>query len=137
MSLHRENLQVDTSGKGTVEITDRVQRVVREAGVVDGMCNVYIRHTSASLIIQENADRNVQVDLEAWMSRLVTDGDPIFRHVEEGPDDMSAHVRSVLSATSLMIPVGGGRCMLGTWQGVFLWEHRVAPHRRTVVVSVF
>lgn len=137
MPIHRQTFTVETHGKDTHEITERINAVVKESGVTDGMCNVFIQHTSASLIIQENADRNVQRDLNAWMSREVQDGDPLFRHREEGPDDMSAHIRSVLTEVSLSIPVIAGRCALGTWQGIFLWEHRVAPHRRTVTVSVW
>ena len=112
-----------------------VNAILARNGPRDGVCHVFIHHTSASLIITENADSDVQVDLDAFMARLVRDGDPVFVHTAEGPDDMSAHVRSVLTATSLTIPVQGGRCDLGTWQGVFLWEHRERPHRRRITVS--
>ncbi len=106
------------------------------SGIVSGICQVFCRHTSASLVLTENADPTVRADLEAFISRLVPDGDPIFRHTAEGPDDMPAHVRSVLTQSGLSLPVGGGRCLLGTWQGVYLWEHRSAGHRRHVTVTV-
>lgn len=132
--MKRRIIECRTKGRGLYELTDRVQEHV-SAGA-DGMCNVFIHHTSASLIITENADPEVHRDLERLISRLVPDGDPLFRHVTEGPDDMPAHVRSVLTQTSLAIPVEGGRLALGAWQGIYLWEHRTAPHRRRVTVSV-
>jgi secondary thiamine-phosphate synthase enzyme len=109
---------------------------VQSSTVSAGLCHVFIHHTSASLIIQENADPDVQLDLEAFFSRLVHDADPIYRHTDEGPDDMSAHIRSVLTATSLTIPVAGGRLSLGTWQGLYLWEHRTHPHKRSLTITV-
>lgn len=133
---HQESLTVPTRGRGMIDITDAVAGVVGRAGARLGLCTVFIRHTSASLIIQENADPDVRRDLEAYMTRLVKDGDPLYRHTAEGPDDMSAHIRSVLTATSLPIPVRDGRLALGTWQAIYLWEHRQAPHRREVVVHV-
>ena len=136
MSTHRERLEIDTRGRGFVEITDRVQRAVAASGIDEGLCTVFIHHTSASLIIGENADPSVRRDLEPFFARLVPDGDPLFTHTAEGDDDMPSHVRSVLTATSLGIPVVGGRCDLGTWQGIYLWEHRRAPHRRRVTVLV-
>jgi len=129
-------VDVATRGRGTYEITGEVQTAVARSGVSDGLCTVFVHHTSASLIINENADPDVQRDLDAFLSRLVPDGDPLYVHTAEGPDDMAAHVRSVLTATSLSIPVADGRCDLGTWQGVYLWEHRTRPHRRRVTVSV-
>lgn len=134
--FHAEPFTIDTRGRGTVEITDRVARVVADSGVGRGLCTVFVHHTSASLIICENADPSVRSDLERYFARLVPDGDPIFRHTLEGPDDMPAHVRSILTQSSLSIPVAGGRCDLGTWQGIFLWEHRAGGHRRRVTVSV-
>ena len=113
-----------------------MSEVVSELGPDDGLCHLFVHHTSASLIIQENADPDVRRDLEAYFARLVPDGDPLFLHTEEGPDDMSAHIRSVLTATQLTIPVTRGRLDLGTWQGVYLWEHRTAPHQRRVTVTV-
>ena len=133
---HAETLTIATEGRGTYEITRQVQRVVHEAKVDRGLCNVFVHHTSASLIVCENAEPEVRLDLERFFARLVPDGDPSFRHDEEGPDDMPAHVRSILTATSIALPVAAGRCGLGAWQGVYLYEHRDAPHRRTVTVSV-
>ena len=133
---HREKITIETRGRGTVEITDRVQRTVSESGVQEGLCTVFVHHTSASLIVCENADPTVRDDLDAFLGRLVPDGDSLFQHTAEGPDDMPSHVRSVLTQTSIGIPVDGGRCDLGTWQGVFLYEHRHRGHRRRVTVLV-
>jgi secondary thiamine-phosphate synthase enzyme len=133
---HSETLTVATSERGTYEITRQVQRVVRESGVTRGLCTVFVHHTSASLIICENAEPEVRRDLERFFARVVPDGDPAFRHTDEGPDDMPAHVRSILTQPSISIPVVDARCDLGTWQGVYLWEHRTSPHRRRVTVSV-
>ena len=130
-----DEITVLTRGRGTVEITRDVQARVVEMGIQSGICNLFIHHTSASLIISENADPDVQDDLDAFLTRLVPDGDRLYSHVDEGPDDMPAHVRSVLTATSLTIPIEAGRCALGTWQGIFLWEHRHRPHRRRVTLS--
>lgn len=134
--IHAESMIVPTRGRGTVELTDQIQRIVAESGVDRGLCTVFVHHTSASLIICENADPSVRSDLERFFARLVPDGDPVFRHTLEGPDDMPAHVRSILTQASLSLPVADGRCDLGTWQGVFLWEHRAAPHRRRITVTV-
>jgi secondary thiamine-phosphate synthase enzyme len=136
MSAQSKILTVQTRGRGTTEITSEVQAVVAASGIAEGLCTVFIHHTSASLVINENADRDVQRDLDAFLSRLVPDGDPLFVHTMEGPDDMPAHVRTALTQTSLSIPVTGGRCALGTWQGVFLWEHRRHGYRRRVTVTV-
>ncbi len=133
---HAESFTVDTKGRGTSEITDRVDRAVRASGIADGLCTVFLHHTSASLILSENADPSVRADLERAFARLAPDGDPIFRHTAEGPDDMPAHVRSILAGASATVPVASGRLDLGTWQGIFLWEHRADPHRRRVTVSV-
>jgi secondary thiamine-phosphate synthase enzyme len=134
----RETLTVETRrGRATYEITRQVQEIVGRSGIDSGLCNLFIKHTSASLIVCENADPTVRRDLEHFAERLVPDGDPEFVHILEGPDDMPAHIRSILTQSSICIPVDEGRCELGTWQGVFLWEHRVAPHRRSVVVTVF
>jgi len=134
--FHAASFTVGTRGRGTYEITDEVGRIVRESGVAQGLCSVFVHHTSASLIACENADPSVRSDLERYFARLVSDGDPVFRHTAEGPDDMPAHVRSILTATSLSIPVAQSRLDLGTWQGLFLWEHRADPHRRKITVSV-
>lgn len=136
MMLQR-SLVVATRGRATYEITDEVGAIVAESGVDTGLCNVFIRHTSASLLLCENADPAVRRDLERFMARLVIDGDPEFEHRTEGPDDMAAHVRSVLTQCALTLPVRAGRCDLGTWQGIYLWEHRTAGYRRTVQVTVW
>lgn len=134
--VHAGSLTVATRGRGFTEITDDVQRVVAASGFSQGLCTVFVHHTSASLLLCENADPDVRRDLEAFFSRLVPDGDRLFRHDAEGPDDMPAHVRSVLTCSSISLPVASGRCDLGTWQGLYLWEHRHAPHRRRVSVTV-
>jgi secondary thiamine-phosphate synthase enzyme len=136
MRHHAEVLRVRTPGRGTQEITDAVQRIVRQSEIHDGLCTVFVHHTSASVVICENADPDVRRDLEAFAARLVPDGDPLFVHTAEGPDDMPAHVRSVLTQCSLSVPVAGGRADLGTWQGVYLWEHRTAAHQRKITVTV-
>jgi secondary thiamine-phosphate synthase enzyme len=134
--FHAESFVISTTGRGTLEISDRVQEVVRESGAMRGLCVVFLHHTSASLILCEDADPSVRRDLERYFARLVPDGDPLFRHTAEGPDDMPAHIRTILTQNSLSLPVADGRCDLGTWQGIFLWEHRAAPHRRKVTVTV-
>lgn len=134
--IRQSELRIESRGRGTCDITRDVQSAVSDSGIQTGLCHVFIRHTSASLILCENADPDVRRDLETFMLRTVPDGDPDFVHTAEGPDDMPAHVRSVLTQTDLNIPVRDGRCALGTWQGIYLWEHRLAPHRRTVIVTV-
>ncbi|NGO38791.1 YjbQ family protein [Limisphaera ngatamarikiensis] len=124
---------VVTRGRGFYEITREVAAWLREAGAGDGLVTLHIQHTSASLLIQENADPEVRRDLERFFARLVPDGDALFRHTLEGPDDMPAHVRTALTAVNLSIPVRAGRMALGTWQGIYVWEHRQKPHRRVVV----
>jgi secondary thiamine-phosphate synthase enzyme len=135
MSFHRQ-ITIATRGRGSHEVTQVVREAVEASEVRDGLANVFIHHTSASLFIGENADPTVLRDLDAFMARLVPDGDPLYRHTEEGADDMPAHVRAVLTATSLAIPIREGLLDLGTWQGVFLWEHRRAPHQRRLTVTV-
>jgi secondary thiamine-phosphate synthase enzyme len=125
-----------TDGRGTYDLTKKVQEVVAQSGVRVGVCQVFAQHTSASLILCENADPSVRSDLESFMGRLVPDGDSLFEHTCEGPDDMPAHVRTVLTHSSLQLPVNAGRCLLGTWQGIYLWEHRRAPARRCLTVTV-
>ena len=134
--ITQSEIRVDTRGRGTYDFTRDVQDAVRASGVRTGLCHLFIRHTSASMMLCENADPAVRHDLETFMSRQVPDGDPMFTHTAEGPDDMPAHVRSVLTQSDLNIPVRDGRCALGTWQGVYLWEHRTAPHARRVIVTV-
>ena len=131
-----ERLRISVRGQGLHEFTEQVQKVVTSAGISEGICTVFIQHTSASLTIQENADPSARRDLEQWLNRLVREGDPIFTHTLEGEDDMPSHIKSALTATSLSIPVVGARLALGTWQGIYLWEHRHAPGRRNVVVHV-
>ena len=134
--FYQQELTLATRGRGTYDLTGQVQDTVRAAGVQTGLCHLFIRHTSASLILCENADPTVRADLERFMQRLVPDGDPLFAHDAEGPDDMPAHVRTVLTQSGLTLPVRDGRCALGTWQGVYLWEHRTAPHNRKVLVTL-
>jgi secondary thiamine-phosphate synthase enzyme len=126
----------ETTGRGLVDITRAVESWVGESGIATGLLTLFIRHTSASLVIQENAAPEVRGDLERVMARLAPDGDPIFRHRDEGPDDMPAHVRSALTATQLSIPLAERRLALGTWQGIYLWEHRVRGHRREVALHL-
>jgi secondary thiamine-phosphate synthase enzyme len=136
MRQHQHTLTVHTRGKALHHITAAGREGLANSRVSTGLVTVFVTHTSASLLIQENADPEVQRDLERFFKRLVPDGDPLFRHVDEGPDDMPAHVRSALTATSLGIPVSAGRLALGTWQGIYLYEHRDARHERKVVVHV-
>ncbi|MGI9205412.1 MAG: secondary thiamine-phosphate synthase enzyme YjbQ [Woeseiaceae bacterium] len=134
--IKQAELNVSTNGRGTYDLSQQVQGMVESSGIRTGMCHIFIRHTSASLMLCENADPAVRVDLETFMQRQAPDGDPDFTHTDEGPDDMSAHVRSILTQTDLNIPVAGGQCALGTWQGIYLWEHRFAPHSRTMIVTI-
>lgn len=129
-------LRVRTSGKGTYEITDQLQQLVDQSGVESGTLTVFVRHTSASLVVMENADPSARHDLEAFFDRLVPEDEPYFTHIYEGPDDMPSHIRMALTAVSKVIPVVDGRAALGTWQGVFVFEHRRAPHTREVAVNV-
>ncbi|MEM7541515.1 MAG: secondary thiamine-phosphate synthase enzyme YjbQ [Pseudomonadota bacterium] len=134
--LYCEEIVVATNGRGFYEISTELQSIVGDSAVGSGLCNTFITHTSASLLITENADPAVLTDLETFMTRAVVDGDPIFVHDAEGPDDMAAHIRSVLTQTSLSVPIRNSRLALGTWQGVFVWEHRAQAHRRRVLVTV-
>lgn len=134
--ISQREIHVATRGRGTYDLTSEVQAAVREAGADIGMCNVFIRHTSASLMLCENADPAVMRDLETFMSRIAPDGDPANTHVDEGPDDMPSHIRSIITHADLNLPIRGGRCDLGTWQGIYLWEHRHQPHQRKVTVTV-
>ena len=127
---------VHTRGRGFSEITDRLAEAIAASHVQTGIAHVFTLHTSCSLLIGENADPSVRADLERWFARAVPDGDPLFEHDAEGPDDMPAHVRSILTGVSLTVPVHGGKPQLGTWQGIYLWEHRHDPHQRKVVVTV-
>lgn len=131
-----KQFSVRTRSQGLQEITLQVSNVVREAGIGEGLCTVFVRHTSASLVIQENADPTAKSDLERWLNRLVPEGDPFYEHDTEGPDDMPAHIKAALTATSLSIPVLHGKLGLGTWQGIYLWEHRQRGSEREVLVHV-
>ena len=134
--MKQQTIQISTRGRGSYDITTEVQAIVGTAQIESGLCHIFVHHTSASLMLCENADPTVREDLERFMARLAPDGDPLFQHIDEGPDDMPAHIRSILTSTDLTIPVRDGRCDLGTWQGVYLWEHRTMGHRRGVTVSV-
>ena len=127
-------LEINTHGEGLHDITTQVREVLVEAELDEGLCTVFVRHTSASLTIQENADPSARRDLEEWLKRLVPPNDPLYTHTAEGPDDMPSHIKAALTATSLGIPVVSGRLALGTWQGIYLWEHRTSPKRRQVVI---
>jgi secondary thiamine-phosphate synthase enzyme len=129
-------LEFRTTGRGTRDITAEVQEAVADTGVTTGLVHLFLQHTSASLVLCENADPTVRQDLERFMAKTVPDGDPMFRHDAEGPDDMPAHVRTVLTQSEMTLPVANGRCVLGTWLGVYLWEHRTAGHRRRLTVTV-
>jgi secondary thiamine-phosphate synthase enzyme len=131
-----KQLSVHTAGQGLHEVTSQVAALVRQAGLEEGLCTLFIRHTSASLVIQENADPTAKQDLERWLNRLVPEGDPFYQHDAEGPDDMPAHIKAALTATSLSIPVVHGKLGLGTWQGIYLWEHRHRGGERELIVHV-
>lgn len=133
---HQSILEFSTPGRGTRNITDAVAKIVTASGVQTGLAHIFVQHTSCSLTITENADPDVRRDLDTILARLAPDGDPAYRHDLEGPDDMAAHARSVLTDSSLTVPVGTGRLLLGTWQGIFLWEHRTSAQQRRVVVTV-
>ena len=135
MKAHQETLRVATRGRGFTDVTAEVARVVAAAGVATGLCSVFLRHTSASLVIQENADPAVLRDLARWMERLAPEGDG-YEHDDEGPDDMPGHLRSAVTRSSESVPVTGGRLALGTWQAIYVWEHRRRPHTRELVVHV-
>ena len=135
--LYQSSFQVATRGRGSYSVSRDIAQRLDDSGIRAGICLIFLHHTSASLILCENADPEVRADLERFMGRLVPDGDPIFRHVDEGPDDMPAHVRSVLTSNSLSVPVTDGHGDLGTWQGVYVWEHRQAAQRRRVTLTVY
>lgn len=130
------SFSIPTPGQGLHEITSRVTEAVSKSGLAEGLCTVFIRHTSASLIVQENADPSARRDLEAWLNRLVPENDRLYTHRSEGPDDMPAHIKAALTSTSISIPILDGSLALGTWQGIYLWEHRGEPHHRTIVVHL-
>ena len=132
----QQTISIETRGRALIEITREVEAAIRGKAGDRGLCHVFIHHTSASLVITENADGNVLRDLENYLEKLVTDGDPAYLHDQEGPDDMAAHIRSVLTQSEITLPVRAGRLALGTWQGLFLWEHRYRPHRRNITITL-
>lgn len=134
--VYQKTIRLETRGRGSYPVTSAVQEVVRDSGIQTGLCHVFLQHTSASLMLCENADPDVRTDLERFMSRMVPDGDSVFRHIAEGPDDMPAHVRTILTHSDLTLPVSSGSCCLGTWQGVYLWEHRQVAHRRQIIMTI-
>ena len=137
MPVHQSTVAIKTHGQGTVEFTDAVAHEVARSGMREGIVSVFCQHTSCSLVIMENADPSARRDLEAWLNRLVPENDPKFEHTLEGPDDMPSHIKMALTRTSETIPFSEGRMLLGTWQGIFLWEHRRAAHTRHLIVTVF
>lgn len=134
--MQQQELTINTRGRGTIDITREVAELVQRSRVETGLCHVFVQHTSASLILCENADPDVRHDLETVFARLAPDGDPSYVHTAEGDDDMAAHVRSILTNAGISLPIRRGRLALGTWQGLYLWEHRTAPHRRRLVVTI-
>lgn len=134
--VYQQQLSFSTTGRSTSSITSQVQQIVAQSGIQTGTCHIFVQHTSASLMLCENADPDVRRDLETYMQHIVPDGDPMFLHQDEGPDDMSAHIRTVLTNPDLTVPVNSGRCDLGIWQGIYLWEHRTHSHQRRIIVTV-
>ncbi len=134
--VHQQQLRFSTRGRGTYNISQQVDEVISKSGIKTGICQIFIHHTSASLILCENADPTVRTDLETFMKRLVPDGDNMFQHKDEGDDDMPAHIRTVLTESSLSIPIENGKECLGTWQGIYLWEHRTHPFKRNITVTI-
>lgn len=134
--LAQYKFEITTTGRGIFNITDEISKLVKQGSVQTGLCHIFLHHTSASLILCENFDPQVQMDLEAFMQRLVPDGDPLFKHIEEGPDDMPSHVRSVLTTNFLMVPVTEHKPDLGKWQGIYLYEHRILSHLRKITVTL-
>lgn len=133
----QEEFNIRTHGRGTTDITEKISEFVIDHSVTEGLCNVFLQHTSASLILCENADPTVRVDLEYFMQKFILDGDPNYQHNTEGADDMAAHIRTVLTNNSLSIPISNRRLNLGTWQGIYLWEHRYNPHNRRLIVTIY
>lgn len=136
MKTWQREITLQTSGKGTYEFTAQCVDAVRSAGIDTGMLHAFCRHTSCSLVLMENADPSARRDLERWLDRLVPEGDSDFLHTAEGPDDMPSHIKMALTRSSENIPIGEGRLLTGTWQGIFLWEHRAQPHRRRIVLTI-
>lgn len=136
VKVHQTTLTVDTRGRGFTDLTGKVEEVVRASGIATGLCTLFVKHTSASLTIQENADEAVRRDMQAWINRVIPEDGEAYEHDDEGLDDMPAHLRTMITRTSETIPIGDGALMLGTWQAIYLWEHRRTPHTRTLIVHV-
>jgi len=134
--LNQQKLRFSTTGRGTYNITTQISEAIEKSGIRSGICHIFIQQTSASLILCENADRTVREDLDTFMAKLVKDGDSMYKHKDEGPDDMPAHIRTVLTQSSFSIPIHKGRCDLGIWQGIFLWEHRTSSHKRNLALTI-
>ncbi len=134
--LNQQKLRFSTRGRGTYNISPQISDAVAKSGIKSGVCHLFLQHTSASLILCENADPSVREDLDNYMAKLVKDGDSAYKHKDEGPDDMPAHIRTVLTQSSLSLPIEKGRCDLGIWQGIFLWEHRTNSHKRNIAVTI-
>lgn len=134
--MMQHTLQIQTRGRGTYHISEKIAEIIDKSGIETGLCNIFLQHTSASLILCENADATVRTDLENFMAGIAPDGAPIYQHDMEGPDDMPAHIRTILTQNSLTIPIRNARCALGTWQGIYLWEHRTSGHTRTLIISL-
>lgn len=135
--VYQQTFHHQTLGRGTANITRTAEEILGKSGINTGMLNIFVHHTSASLILCENADPSVRADLEYFMEKISPDGDPMYRHRDEGPDDMSAHVRTILTTSSLIIPFNNHQLLLGNWQGIYLWEHRTHPHNRKITVTVY
>jgi secondary thiamine-phosphate synthase enzyme len=135
--VFQKSIHLSTLGRGTSNITRQIEELISQSSIQTGLANIFVHHTSASLILCENADPTVRSDLEYFMEKITPDGDPMYEHSDEGPDDMSAHVRTILTDSSLSIPINSGHTMLGTWQGVYLWEHRTHPHNRKLTVTIY
>lgn len=134
--MNQQSITIQTQGRGTIDITTTINDALNADSITNGLCHLFCQHTSASLMFCENYDPTVRQDLEQFTARWVRDGPPDFKHTAEGPDDMSAHIRSIFSHTDVTVPISKGRLLLGTWQGIFLWEHRYQPHQRTVIMTV-
>jgi len=137
MAVIQQTLRFKTQARQTLEFTADVQQAVAKSGIEKGLCHLFMQHTSASLMLCENADPDVRTDLETFMQSIAPDGDPMFCHTTEGPDDMPAHIRTLITNISLTIPITNGRCQLGTWQGIYLWEHRTASYSRNVIMTIY
>ena len=135
--VHQQTISLSTLGRGTSNITRQIEEIISHCQVNTGLVNIFVHHTSASLILCENADPSVRGDLEYFMEKITPDGDPNYRHRDEGPDDMSAHVRTILTDSSLTVPINNGHTLLGTWQGIYLWEHRTHPHTRRITITIY